>query len=105
MNVRERVLWMVLRMPEASTATEVTSAIPIMRAAAVEAVRPGLRIEFARASRPALPPIFVAGQPSTEANGRTSQAEISATPMKSRNAPTPMARSRWVTPIPCTKNP
>ena len=79
-----------------------TSEIPIMRAAAVEAVRPGLRIEFARASRPALPPIFVAGQPSTDANGRTSQAEISATPMKSRNAPTPMARSRWVTPIPCT---
>jgi len=59
----------------------------VRETAAVEAVRPGLRIEFARASRPALPPIFVAGQPSTDANGRTSQAEISATPMRRKGWP------------------
>ena len=92
-------------MPEARTATEVTSAIPIMSAAAVEAVRPGFRIEFARARRPALPPILVAGHPSTVASGRTSHAEISATPTKRSNAPAPIAIKRWVTPIPWTKNP
>jgi hypothetical protein len=36
--------------PFASTATKVTSAMPIMRAAAVEAVRPGFRREFSFAT-------------------------------------------------------
>ena len=96
---------MVRRIPDASTATEVTRAMPIISAAAVDAVRPGFRIEFARARRPALPPIFVAGHPSTVASGRTSHAEISATPTKRSSAPTPIAINRCVTPIPWTKNP
>ena len=59
-----------LAAPGASTATVVTSASPIISAAAVEAVRPGLRIAFERARRPATPPIRVAGQPRTSASGR-----------------------------------
>ena len=51
--------------PAASTDTSVTSASPIISADAVEAVRAGLRIALPRASLPAVPPIFVAGQPST----------------------------------------
>ena len=44
------------RRPAPSVATTVTSARPIISAAAVEAVRPGLRSEFSRASRPGEPP-------------------------------------------------
>ena len=38
-------------MPFASVPTKVTSASPIISAAAVAAVRPGLRREFSRATR------------------------------------------------------
>ena len=51
--------------PAASTATSVTSASPIISAAAVEAVRCGFRRALSRASTPAAPPIRVAGQPSS----------------------------------------
>ena len=44
-----------LEMPEANTVTKVTSATPIISAAAVTAVRPGLRVAFSRASRPGMP--------------------------------------------------
>ena len=52
----------VLRSPAPSTATTVTSVSPIISAAAVEAVRPGLRTEFELASSPATPPLRRAGQ-------------------------------------------
>ena len=58
-------------MPCPRTATNVTSASPIMSAAAVTAVRPGLRTAFSRASRPAAPPSRRAGQPTTAASGLT----------------------------------
>ena len=45
----------------AKTATNVTSARPIISAAAVAAVRPGFRVAFSRASRPAAPPMRAAG--------------------------------------------
>jgi hypothetical protein len=41
----------------------VTSASPIIKAAAVDAVRCGFRRALSRASSPAVPPILVAGQP------------------------------------------
>ena len=49
----------------AETATKVISARPIITAAAVEAVRDGLRTAFWRASRPAVPPSSRPGAPST----------------------------------------
>ena len=42
-------------------ATKVTSARPIISAAAVDAVRPGWRTAFSRARRPAAPPRLRAG--------------------------------------------
>ena len=43
------------RIPAANTATNETSASPIISAAAVDAVRPGLRMAFSRASLPGTP--------------------------------------------------
>ena len=91
--------------PAASTATSVTSASPIISADAVVAVRPGFRIALPRASDPAAPPIFVAGQPSTRANGGTSVGASIATPMKSPTAPMPTASSRSFVVKPPTNSP
>ena len=78
-----------LRRPAAKMATNDTSASPIMSAAAVEAVRPGLRTEFSRARRPDTPRKRSSGRPTIEAIGRTSRGLSSATPMKMATAPTP----------------
>ena len=59
-----------------------------MSAAAVEAVRAGLRIAFERASVPATPPMRVAGQPSTLASGRAMLGATIATPRKRPRTPT-----------------
>ncbi len=82
--------------PAASTETSVTSARPIISAEAVEAVRAGLRMAFARARRPAAPPSLVAGHPRTEASGGTSVLASMATPTNRAAAPTPIASSRCV---------
>ena len=74
-------------MPAPSTAENATSAIPIMSAAAVAAVRPGLRIALRRASPPAAPAIRWPGRPSTDARRGTSRGEISATAMNSSSEP------------------
>ncbi len=95
----------MLVIPAASVATSVTSASPIISAAAVEAVRCGFRRALSRASRPAAPPICVAGHPSAAASGRTSRAEKSATPTKIRSAPTPIQSSTCVVPSPLPKSP
>ena len=76
--------------PAASTATSVTSARPIISADAVDAVRCGLRRALSRASEPAAPPIFVAGQPSRRANGSTMRTANIATPKKISSAPMPI---------------
>ena len=73
---------------------KVTSAIPIMSAAAVAAVRPGLRWAFRSAILPAAPPMRRAGMPTTRARGRTSRDEIIATPMKSARTPSPSTANR-----------
>jgi hypothetical protein len=68
--------------------------MPIMRAAAVAAVRPVLRTEFPRASLPAAPPSCRAGQPTTAAIGRTRRDETIATPTKRRSTPPAIERRR-----------
>ena len=80
--------------PWPSTATNVTSVRPIISAAAVEAVRPGLRIAFSRASLPAAPPRRAAGAPTTRASGLTSRGASIATPTKSPRAPPTIPKIR-----------
>ncbi len=93
------------RSPCASTATKAISASPIIRAAAVLAVRPGFRRAFSRASLPAAPPTLAAGQPRTPASGFTSRADTSATPKKSTRQPSPSASSRVTMPRSLTNIP
>ena len=88
-----------------SVATIVTSARPIISAAAVDAVRAGFRIAFWRASCPETP-MRANGRPSTEASGRASFDAISATPTNSaehadRHRQEPRCRS----PTPFTNSP
>ena len=92
-------------MPAASTATSVTRASPIISAAAVDAVRCGLRRALSRASTPAAPPIFAAGQPSAFASGRTIRDESRATPKKTSSVPTPIQSSTCVVPRPERNSP
>ena len=75
--------------PAPSTATTVTSVSPIISAAAVEAVRPGLRTALAPASSPATPPARFAGQPTMRASGLTSLGAVSAMPANSPSTPPP----------------
>ena len=72
----------------------VTSAMPIISAAAVAAVRPGLRWAFRSAILPAAPPMRRAGMPTTRASGRTSRDESIATPMNSARTPRPSRAKR-----------
>ena len=95
----------VVVIPAASTATSVTSASPIISAAAVEAVRCGFRRALSRASTPAAPPIRVAGQPRAATSGRTSLAAKSATPRKIRSAPSPIHANSCVVPSPLPNRP
>ncbi len=60
--------------PVATTVTAVTSATPIVRASAVTAVRPGLRIALRRASAPAAPPSRGRRAADEEASARTPRA-------------------------------
>ncbi len=103
-NSSSTALVKVEMIPWASTATKVTSASPIISAAAVEAVRCGLRRALSRASTPAAPPIFVAGQPRNAASGRTSCAANPATPRKISSVPMPIAASTGPVPL-ATKRP
>src|SRR5690349_2503254 len=58
--------------PLPRTATNETSVIPIISAAAVEAVRAGDRVEFRDARPPATPPSRRAGDPTTVTSATTS---------------------------------
>ncbi len=79
--------------PAANTVTNETSASPTISAAAVDAVRPGLRTEFSCASRPGTPPSRSSGAPTTVASGVTRIGLSSATPRKTATAPTPTQAS------------
>ena len=78
----------------AKTATNTTIARPIMRAAAVAAVRDGLRPAFSRARRPLVGASRSSGQPSTRLSGRTTYLDAMAMPTKSSSAPSPMMARR-----------
>ena len=75
-----------------------TSAMPIISAAAVAAVLPGLRTVFPLASFPAAPPIRRAGRPTRAAIGRTSRDESIATPTNRSSTPTARPIRRSVVP-------
>ncbi len=77
------------RRPAANTVTNDTSASPIIRAAAVAAVRPGLRTAFSRARRPDTPRKRSTGLPTTDAMGLTIRGLSRATPMNTATAPIP----------------
>ena len=92
-------------MPAPSTATTVTRVSPIISAAAVEAVRLGLRTEFALASSPATPPLRRAGQPTRRVSGSTMCGAANATPTKSPRIPRPSSRTTASVAIPLAKMP
>ena len=85
-------------------AMKLTSASPIMSAAAVEAVRRGFRIAFCCARMPVMLCAFSAGQVSAFAAGRAKSGLSIATPMNTRNAATPV-RSAGVLPDAPPKSP
>ena len=79
--------------PAAKIDAKVTSATPIISAAAVTAVRPGWRTLFSRARRPVMPVARSIGRPMREASGRTSRGLTSATPRNVAAAPAPVKLS------------
>ena len=74
---------------EANTAAKTTSATPIISAAEVVAVRPGLRSVFSRASLPVTPRSRSIGLPTRDASGATMLPASIETPTKSRISPRP----------------
>ena len=82
----------------ANTATKTTMARPIMSAAAVAAVRLGLRPALSRASRPAVGASFSIGQPMTRLAGRTTYLASMAMATKSSSPPRPMKSRRPLVP-------
>ncbi len=81
--------------PAANTVTKTTSARPIISAAEVTAVRPGLRIAFSRASRPVSPRSRSSGQPATAASGLTSRGLYSEAENRIAAAPAPIRPAAW----------
>ena len=79
--------------PLPRTATNETSARPIISAAAVEAVRAGLRTALLEASCPAGPPSDCAGKPTSFASPETSAGAKPATPSSPISVP-PASASR-----------
>ena len=94
-----------LLIPSAKTATNVTSARPIISAAAVTAVRPGLRWVFSRARRPVSPRARSSGTPVTEASGRTSRGLKRETPRTTATAPPPIRPAAWLDSAPPKRPP
>ena len=83
----------VVRNDCATTATMHTSAMPIISAEAVAAVRRGLRALFSRASLPEAPSIRGSGAPSARAAGRAMRGLSTATATKITRAPPPISVS------------
>ena len=84
--------------PAAKIAMKVTRPTPIIRAAAVAAVRAGLRVALARARWPVVPAAASMGAPMTRASGRTMKRASMATPRKTSTAPTASSTSASVAP-------
>ena len=79
--------------------------MPIIRAAAVDAVRPGLRLTLNVASSPAVPPRRANGAPITATTGRTSREKIAASATNRSRKPSTSAISRCATGMPCFMKP
>jgi len=92
-------------MPAPSTATTVTRVSPIISAAAVEAVRLGLRTEFEFASSPAMPPLRRAGQPTRRVSGSTMCGAAKATPTNRPRIPKTSNSTTASVAIPLAKMP
>ena len=73
----------------AAMAMSPTRPTPIIRAAAVDEVRLGLRTVFSLARRPVMPRKRATGQPMTATNGPTRTGPRMVTPRKTNPAPTP----------------
>ena len=82
--------------PWANTATKTTSARPIISAAAVAAVRCGLRAAFSRARRPLVGASACSGRPMSAASGRTTYLASMAIATNSATAPAAISSSRVV---------
>ena len=80
--------------PAEKTVTKATSARPIISAAAVTAVRLGLRWAFSRASRPSRRRTRSSGQPATAASGGTRRGLKSETAITITTAPPPISPAR-----------
>src|ERR671937_197421 len=93
------------RKPWPKIATNVTSARPIIKADAVDAVRAGFRDALSRARMPGAPPMCCAGQPSTFESGRTIFAAFIETPKKRSRTPIPSASNRGPVAIPLPSAP
>ena len=84
----------VLFSPAAKTVTKATRARPIISAAAVTAVRLGLRWAFSRARRPVRRRARSSGQPATVASGGTRRGLKSETATTISSAPPPIKPAR-----------
>lgn len=78
----------------AKMAMVVTMVSPIMRAAAVDAVRRGWRMALRRPSWPGTPRSAAKGQPSTEDSGRATSGTSPASPRKPSTRPTAATSAR-----------
>ena len=83
----------VERSDEANTAAALTSATPIISAAAVADVRRGARPAFSRARMPGAPSTLATGQPMALVTGLATVDETLATPRNSSSAPPPARAS------------
>ena len=83
----------VERSDEANTAAALTSATPIISAAAVADVRRGARPAFSRARMPGAPSTLATGQPIALVTGLATVDETLATPRNSSSAPPPASAS------------
>ena len=82
--------------PCANTATKATSPMPIIRAAAVAAVRAGLRVALRRARVPDSPGRCSSGQPMTRARNGTAYRLSEPMAANTRNAPSAITSRRRV---------
>ena len=95
----------VERSDEAKTAAALTSATPIIRAAADADVRRGARPAFSLASTPGVLNSLPIGQPISRVIGRAIVDDTLATPRKMSRAPTPASASVPTVPPGRTKSP
>ena len=82
--------------PCANTATKATRPMPIISAAAVDAVRDGLRVAFCRARLPEAPGRRSSGQPMTRARNGTAYRLRPAIARNTSSAPRAMVSRRCV---------